>query len=154
MLVAEAFADGGQAHSVLDKGHRVAVAELVQSAFHIGFSAVGRPARLNGLVAERLTVAVLHRSEQRPVPRFGFFEVAPEQADELWVVEQHRAPLPALAENVQVFVVAGQIEIVHIELERLTAVRVTDPAGQRPPMRLALVEGEGGSYTLAPLTIR
>jgi len=70
---------------------------------------------LNGLVAERLAVAVLQCSEQRPVPHLRLLEVAPQQAYELWVIERYGAALPTFAEDVEMLVVASQIKIVHIK---------------------------------------
>jgi len=57
--------------------------------------------------------------EERAVTRLRHLQVAPQQAHELWVIEQHRAALPALAEHIEMFVVRGEVEIVDIELERL-----------------------------------
>ena len=119
VFVAKALADGRQAHPVLNQGGRVAVAELVQGAVNADLGAVGCPSRLDGLVAQRLAVTVLQRPEQWPVPRLRLLHVAPEQVHEFRVVEQHRAAMSALAEDIEVLIVVGQVEIVHIKRERL-----------------------------------
>lgn len=93
MLVVEALADGRQAHSILNECGRMAMAELVQGAVNTSLGTVGRPARLKGLAAERLAVAVLHCPEQRPVPRLRLLEVAPQQVHQLRVAEQHGATM-------------------------------------------------------------
>nr|WP_240695852.1 hypothetical protein [Candidatus Chloroploca sp. Khr17] len=51
VLVAQARADGVQAHPVLDKGWCVTVAKLVQGTMNASLRAGGRPTRLDGLVA-------------------------------------------------------------------------------------------------------
>lgn len=117
--MAEALADRRQAHPVLNERCRVAMAQLVQGADDTRGRAVRRPARLHRLVAQRPPIPVFQLPEQRPVLRLRDLQVAPQQPHELRVIEQYRPPLPALPQHVQVLIVGGQVEVIHIELERL-----------------------------------
>ena len=101
---------------------------------HPGPGTVARPPLLHRLIPQRATPAVLLGPEQRPVAIPGLLQVGPELTDQARVIQQHRAPLPALAQHVQMFVVGRQVQVLQVHPQRLgdAQPRLEDQAEQEP----------------------
>ncbi len=84
--------------------------------------------------------------EEWTVPVSGLLQVASKLPDQPIVVEQHRALASALAQHGEVLVVGGQVQILHVEPERLADAQpgLEDQAEQQPvPLALGRDGGQG-----------
>src|SRR4051812_47063784 len=89
----------------------MSVAQLMEGARHPCPGAAPCPPLLHRLITQRPTTAVLLGPEQRRVAVPRLFQIGPELTDQVRVIQQHRASLPALARHRQVFVVGRQGQV-------------------------------------------
>lgn len=118
--MAKPFADGDNAHAAVDQCSRMTVAELVQATRDPCFDTITCPPFLNGLIAQGGATTVFFSAKQRAMPIAARCQVHFELMDQTWIIQQNRTLSTAFAMNEQVLAVKGQIQVLDIEVERLT----------------------------------
>jgi hypothetical protein len=106
----------------------------LERAADAGLGTIARPALLHRLISQRPTPAILLGSKQWSMTIAGLLQECPELADQANVIQQNRAPLPTLAEHVEMLVIGRQVQVLQVQPQRLgdTQTRLEDQAEQEP----------------------